>query len=500
MGSRVTVHRSVSLFTQLKIHMILQQQDSYLVYARKSDEGTDKQKNSIAYQVKECLRYAEQAKLKIAPVNIDGFVENGIVKERHTAFKTEGITVANDGSIRYQIARPKFQRLVQALSQKQFKGVIALCWDRISRNDQDGMIVKKFIKDGIDVRFVWVNYSKSSSGLLHIDIDGMFASHYSRVISERVRAGNAKARSEGKCLGFAPVGYLDGGSDSKPLDPERAPIVKRMFELYATGEWSVVQLSKWAHQQGLRSKPRRATRTTEEMLEGGDNNSPKASRPLSKSGVCLILSNPFYIGKLNHRGSTLNGMHQPLIDVALFNKVQEILDEHNHSVQYVDRDFYRYRGLAKCRCGRFYTPYTKKGHTYYRSSCLEHCDNPHSNLAETVMDGAVERLLGELKLTKEDCSAIDKTIRQETARHVLREDATRDDLSRQRDRIQGDLAYLKQQKVTLLRTGAYTAESYQQDFKRLNAELGQVEGRLDRKEPGNGDIHDCQGNRIFDGR
>ena len=30
-----------------------------------------------------------------------------------------------------------------------------------------------------------------------------------------------------------PAGYLHHGSDNKPFDPERAPIVKRIFELYA---------------------------------------------------------------------------------------------------------------------------------------------------------------------------------------------------------------------------------------------------------------------------
>jgi len=94
-----------------------------------------------------------------------------------------------------------------------------------------------------------------------MDIDGMFAAHYSRVISEKVKNAQRKLRIEGRCLYFTPIGYLDKGSDNKPLDPERAPIVKRVFELYSTGDWSFAQLGKWAAKQGLTTKPVRRKRT-----------------------------------------------------------------------------------------------------------------------------------------------------------------------------------------------------------------------------------------------
>ncbi len=68
------------------------------------------------------------------------------------------------------------------LREKKVKGIIYLCWDRASRNKQDDMIIKKLLALGFPIIFVEATYDKTSAGDLHMDIDGMFAAHYSRVI------------------------------------------------------------------------------------------------------------------------------------------------------------------------------------------------------------------------------------------------------------------------------------------------------------------------------
>lgn len=452
---------------------------NYLIYARKSDESGDKQKNSVAYQVKECLRYAKQHKLTLAEQTIPGFVEEGIIRERHSAFKTQKIKVQSNGRIQYQIARPKFQQLVHLLNQKKLKGVIVLCWDRISRNEQDGMLVKQLIDSGVDIRFVWVEYSQSSSGHLHMDIDGMFAAHYSRVISEKVRASNEKIRAEGKCLYTAPLGYLDQGSSNKPLDPERAHLVKRLFELYVTGEWSIVQLTHWAHEQGLTSKPMRPKRTREEILQGADNQKDKICRPVGRVTIHSILRNPFYIGKIRNNGSFSEGNHQPLIDVALFNRVQRLLAQRCRTVHYTDQEFFRYRGLIRCSCGRSYSPYVKKGHTYYRARCHEDCLNPQPNLLEEEIDSAISRFLEDLPISDEDCQSIEARLLQNQDQIADKLQTERADRERRRIRIQEDLEYLRDHKVTLLRSDAYSPEEYRQECERLESNLSEIERELE---------------------
>ena len=45
----------------------------YLIYARKSTDDADNQKNSIAYQTKESFVFAKKEGLPIAPLTVPGF-------------------------------------------------------------------------------------------------------------------------------------------------------------------------------------------------------------------------------------------------------------------------------------------------------------------------------------------------------------------------------------------------------------------------------------------
>jgi len=126
----------------------------YLVYARKNTDDLVNQKNSIPFQIDECKRFAEMHGLKIADLNIDGVVERGFFSEKHTAYKTAELELAPNGQVTYQIERPKFQIMVQMLLKREYAGVICLCWDRISRNEQDGMLIKKLMDSSVDFKFV----------------------------------------------------------------------------------------------------------------------------------------------------------------------------------------------------------------------------------------------------------------------------------------------------------------------------------------------------------
>ncbi|MBI5153468.1 MAG: recombinase family protein [Parcubacteria group bacterium] len=180
--------------------------DQYLIYNRKSTDDADNQKNSLSYQQMRNLEFATRSSLPIAEaLSIQGFCEAGTINESHSGFKEdEDFEINLNGSVQYKISRPKFLRLIQMLKNKEIKGAIFLCWDRASRNKQDDVILKKLITLGCDIRFCEATYDKSSSGELHMSVDGMFASHYSRVISEKVRNAQQKLRSEGRCLYFSP--------------------------------------------------------------------------------------------------------------------------------------------------------------------------------------------------------------------------------------------------------------------------------------------------------
>lgn len=360
------------------------------------------------------------------------------------------------------------------------EGVICLCWDRISRNEQDGVLIKQLMDKGVDFQFVQVTYDKTSSGALHRDIDGMFANHYSRVISEKVKNTFSKFRADGKCIGPAATGYFDKGSSNKPIDPVRGPIVARIFELYSTGEWSFSQLAKWANKEGLTTKPSRAKRTKEEILSGEENTKPQVSRPCTAKTIENILKNPFYIGKHRTKDNkhVWDCKHPALIDQSLFQKVQEVLVSRNVSVHYVDKEFFTYRGLIRCQCRRSYSPYEQKGITYYRSRCKDGCGNKQVNLTEGDIHKQIASFLSRIHFSEAEIAEIESGAKSGIDKIAAKRESELADLERERKRIYGDLDYLMKNKITLLRNGVSTPEEYAKDVARLEGELTNVRERM----------------------
>ncbi|MBN9483140.1 MAG: hypothetical protein BGO70_01020 [Bacteroidetes bacterium 43-93] len=456
--------------------------DCYIAYTRKSTDDADNQKNSIEYQIGEIKRNLAGQGIKIAPLNIEGFCTEGYITEHHSGFKEDADFETNaDGTISISVERPKFLMLVNLLKQKKFKGVISLCWDRFSRNEADDMLTKKLLKQGIDVCFVQVKYDTGSSGALHMDIDGMFSRHYSRTISEKVRNTNKKLRSEGKCIYTPPLGYTSEGSGSKPLDPERAALVKRIFELYATGEWSFSTLAQWANQQGLTTRPCRRNRTKEEKLQGIELSAiPKSTRPITETSIWHILSNPFYIGKITHKGELFDSkVHQPLIDLSTYYKVQSILKRRAVKIHYPELAFFTYRGLIKCgSCKRGYSPYVKKNITYYRSRCRKDCSNRVKNINDKFITAKIGKILSRIYFTEPEKSAIEANAWKELDKHTERRNKIAEDLRLQKNKVVVNLKYLGTDKLNLLRTKVFTSEQLIEEECRLNGLLADYDDKI----------------------
>ncbi len=376
--------------------------------------------------------------------------------------------------------RPKFSTLVGMLNRKEIKGVIFLCWDRASRNKQDDVLIKKLIKLGCDIKFSQAQYDNTSAGDLHMDVDGMFSSHYSRVISEKVKNASVKLRAEGRCLYFSPIGYLDEGSDNKTLDPVRAPIVKRIFELYATGDYSFRELAKWANEQGLTTKPVRKKRTRDQILSNMPPDTiPKTSQPVTHKTIENILNNPFYIAKNKTGDRYIDATsHSPLIDVGLYNQVQEVLKSKCVSVYYFDKKFSTYRGIARCSCGRAYSAYEQKGIIYYRTRCAPSCDNPNKNLKEEDIHTAVQSLMDKIYFSDDELREIEREAHTGLEHISQKRNKELEDLYTQQKRVFADLDYITKNRITLLRTSSMSIEQVKGEETRLSAELNGITGKI----------------------
>jgi site-specific DNA recombinase len=456
--------------------------DYYLVYIRKSTDEPDNQKNSIPYQKAEGIKFAHREKLPIAPITLTGLCVDGVISEKHSGFKENNeLTFTKDGLVQYQIDRPKFQKLVQFLSLGLFKGIVCLCWDRMSRNKGDDTIIRKLMRKGIDVRFVYAKYDKTSSGALHMDIDGMFAEHHSRVTSEKVRLTHWNLRERGVVAYKAPIGYLNQGTMThKPFDPERAPIIKKLFESYATGDWTLADLVRFANQQGLTTFPSRRRRTQTEMLaeENDEVKIEKISRLMTVTNIQKILTNRFYTGRTfgNNNNFVRSVSHEPLIDDELFNRVQTMLNKKKVSVHYVEKMELPFRGLIRCAtCRRVYTPYLQKGTQYFGARCAQGCVNLKKSFKLAFLDQEIGKFIDSLILTENDQIQLDASTSTEISLFEEKRLKGIELNDRRKKKIREDLTYLRTNKLQLLKSGVYTPEILLQEETTLNDELAALQ-------------------------
>jgi hypothetical protein len=125
-------------------------------------------------------------------------------------------------------------------------------------------------------------------------------------LSEEVRKGLREKAEQGHWPSVAPVGYVNNlGTHRIEVDPVRGPLVSRLFELYATGEYSLKAITRRAYELGLRH--------------------PRADRRMTKSEIHRMLQRLVYTGEFVWKGSRYTGSHQPLVTRETFDQVQALL-------------------------------------------------------------------------------------------------------------------------------------------------------------------------------
>ena len=135
--------------------------------------------------------------------------------------------------------------------------------------------------------------SRSHEKFIH-GIKVLMAKNYIDNLSEETRKGMLEKAEEGEFPAYAPLGYLhDTAKQIIEKDPERAPIIRQMFEQYATGKYYIRRLAVQAARQGFTTR--------------------KGQR-VARSSVAPILENPFYTGDFLWNGKRYRGKHPPLID------------------------------------------------------------------------------------------------------------------------------------------------------------------------------------------
>ncbi|MCK4781385.1 recombinase family protein [Candidatus Parcubacteria bacterium] len=297
--------------------------NKFFLYARKSTDEPDRQILSIEAQITELKEFAKRERLDI----IQTFIECKTAKDP---------------------GRPVFNEMLSLIEQNKASGILAWHPDRLARNSIDGgriiyLVDTEKIKK---LKFPTFWFNPTPQGKFMLNIAFGQSKYYIDNLSENVKRGLRQKVRRGELPGVAPTGYINDKVNHKIVkDPKRFHLVKKLFELYSTENYSLKDLRNKITDLGLLSR----------------NN-----KILSVSNIQAILSRPFYYGAFIFNNELYQGSHKPMISKKLFDKCQEVMKTKARKTKRGQKE-YAFRGLLKCaECGCSITSETQKGHNYYR--------------------------------------------------------------------------------------------------------------------------------------
>lgn len=337
----------------------------YCLYARKSSESDERQALSIDGQLKEMHQQAKRDKLNVVE----------IITESHSA-KESG-------------QRPEFNKLLQGVIEGRYNSILTWAPDRLSRNAGDlGRIVD--LMDQGKLAYI-KTYSQSFTNNPNEKFLLMILCSQAKLENDN-RGVNVKRGLRNKCEigirpGVAPIGYRNvlkaNRISTVELDPERAPVIKEMYNKVANQGFSGRMVKKWLDDIEFRTK-------------GG------CKMHLSK--VYVALQNPFYYGEFQYGDTWYKGIHETIITKAIFEKVQIQLQV---APKQWNKQLFPFKKICVCgSCGGNVTAEIKyrrtkanivNSHIYYHCNRIKKYDCPEPYITEQEL---IKQLIGHLPKIK----------------------------------------------------------------------------------------------------
>jgi site-specific DNA recombinase len=230
--------------------------------------------------------------------------------------------------------RDEFERMLEDARSGKFDVILVWTLDRFARRaGQIHSVIDDLKAIGVQLILVkeGVNLSDDSVASLAIKSALALAAELENVSrSDRMRMAWGHRKELLLFHGSLPTGYrYVGKHQPAAIDEEKAAGVRRAFQLYATGQYSLIDLCSKLNDEGYRVK---------------------SGKRYSYRSLHSILTNRNYTGKLYIKSRWVKSNELALIDEDLFNRVQEVMGERARAPRSVSRKFSAYllNGLLYC--------------------------------------------------------------------------------------------------------------------------------------------------------
>ncbi len=237
--------------------------------------------------------------------------------------------------------------MIERMEKGEASGILAWHPDRLARNSVDGGKIIYLVDTGVisEMKFPTFWFDPTPQGKFMLSIAFSQSKYYVDNLSENIKRGHRNKVKEGIWPQMSPIGYVNEKGKGIVPHPDLAPLVKKTFEAYATGNFTLREVRDKFNALGLKRK---------------------SGRELAVSNYQKLLKNPIYTGLMRYNGEIFEGKHEPIISKKLFDSVQEVMSRKSKPHSKGLKPFL-YRGFFRCgECGCFITTETQKGHNYLR--------------------------------------------------------------------------------------------------------------------------------------
>lgn len=426
----------------------MQEKQKAAMYCRVSSREQEETGYSLDAQEKLLQEYADKHDLSVA--------------------KTYKVT---ESASKWQIRKTLGEMLAYA-AKSGTQSILVEKIDRLTRSLKDAAIVDDWVheKDGREVHFVKENFVLNKNTRAHEclvwDMKVAIARFYTNNLSEEVKKGQKEKIAQGWLPSRAKLGYKtigEKGHKTHELDEKMSPHIRKMFEYYATGQYSLKALVEKMYQEGLRTR---------------------AGTKLVKSRVDDILKDPSYCGSIVWNGRVSDGQQTPLVSKELFEQVAIIRTGRKiPSASKRDFTFKKMFVCGECKGtitgeikNKKQTDGTVHTHVYYHCSHYHSCTQKRYTKEEQIEEQLFDVFAFFESITPEEAERVREHIKKNHAADIIYKETALTALNEQFMRLQRRIDKLYDDNLD----GKIDDTRWEQKDKEIRAEQKSVQDQIAR--------------------